>query len=286
MSQEGDYLSLQENNALIYFLFFIVILALIVLLIRRVRIEREELVKRTSPMYARLQQLNEMYLFRPVDTCRVIRKSCSSKAQYDRLNSYDYFVGLVLDNSEWVEDLVNDTETNRSLFAEYQERVCELKPCSAKKIKALKYPISVYAYHSLEEQICEREYYDPILNPVVKIIIGYTSEKGRNSYEKSTTYTFEQIVDILKAAKSQAAYKRTSQYQRSIMTDSLRYQVMRRDHFRCCLCGVSSADGAKLEVDHILPVSKGGQTEMNNLRTLCERCNRGKRDHYDPSGIN
>lgn len=64
--------------------------------------------------------------------------------------------------------------------------------------------------------------------------------------------------------------------QRRLMTDSLRYDVMRRDGFRCQICGATAADGYKLHVDHILPVSKGGKTEMGNLRTLCERCNMGK----------
>ena len=58
--------------------------------------------------------------------------------------------------------------------------------------------------------------------------------------------------------------------QRRLMTDSLRYDVMRRDGFRCQICGATAADGYKLHVDHILPVSKGGKTEMGNLRTLCE----------------
>lgn len=64
--------------------------------------------------------------------------------------------------------------------------------------------------------------------------------------------------------------------QRRLMTDSLRYDVMRRDGFRCQLCGATAKDGYKLHVDHIIPVSKGGRTEMQNLRTLCERCNMGK----------
>lgn len=56
----------------------------------------------------------------------------------------------------------------------------------------------------------------------------------------------------------------------------LRYDILRRDNFKCQICGRSQADGIKLHVDHIIPFSKGGKTEPNNLRTLCQDCNLGK----------
>ena len=87
---------------------------------------------------------------------------------------------------------------------------------------------------------------------------------------------------------SQQEYEESwRQLERKKLTKSLRYDVMRRDRFRCRLCGRSSEeDGVKLEIDHIKPISKGGKTELNNLRTLCYDCNRGKRDKYDEYGPN
>ena len=70
--------------------------------------------------------------------------------------------------------------------------------------------------------------------------------------------------------------------QRRLMTDSLRYDVMKRDGFRCVLCGATTKeDNVKLHVDHIIPIAKGGKTELSNLRPLCERCNLGKRDKIE-----
>jgi len=75
-------------------------------------------------------------------------------------------------------------------------------------------------------------------------------------------------------------------HERSLMSASLRYDIMKRDGFKCTLCGRSQADGVKLHVDHIQPVSKGGLTTPSNLRTLCQDCNLGKSDKYDESGEN
>lgn len=58
----------------------------------------------------------------------------------------------------------------------------------------------------------------------------------------------------------------------------LRFQVLKRDNFKCCACGASPArdSSVELHVDHIIPWSKGGKTELNNLQTLCFKCNSGK----------
>jgi hypothetical protein len=62
------------------------------------------------------------------------------------------------------------------------------------------------------------------------------------------------------------------------LTVGLRYRVLKRDHFRCTLCGRSPATtvGAELHVDHIVPRVRGGDNSLGNLRALCSQCNLGK----------
>lgn len=85
---------------------------------------------------------------------------------------------------------------------------------------------------------------------------------------------------------AEARRKEAVRQERSKLSASLRYDVLKRDNFRCTICGRSASDGVTLHVDHIKPVSKGGKTEMSNLRTLCDYCNLGKSDKYDPNGTN
>ena len=60
----------------------------------------------------------------------------------------------------------------------------------------------------------------------------------------------------------------------------LRLKVLKRDDFKCVFCGRSPAinSGVVLHIDHILPVAKGGATRLENLQTLCSKCNLGKSD--------
>lgn len=53
---------------------------------------------------------------------------------------------------------------------------------------------------------------------------------------------------------------------------SRRARVLARDRFKCQLCGSRE----RLEVDHIVPVARGGSWEPDNLWTLCKECHKRK----------
>lgn len=55
----------------------------------------------------------------------------------------------------------------------------------------------------------------------------------------------------------------------------LRHEVFQRDNYRCRECGATNKE-TTLEIDHIVPVSKGGTNNIKNLQTLCKTCNRAK----------
>lgn len=72
-----------------------------------------------------------------------------------------------------------------------------------------------------------------------------------------------------------------SQDQRKLMTRALRKQIMERDDYTCQICGKYMPDEIGLQIDHIVPVSRGGKTIPSNLRVLCSKCNAKKGNKYD-----
>jgi hypothetical protein len=54
-----------------------------------------------------------------------------------------------------------------------------------------------------------------------------------------------------------------------------RFEVLRRDGFKCTYCG-ARASASELHVDHVIPVVDGGSDELNNLVSACIDCNLGK----------
>lgn len=90
-----------------------------------------------------------------------------------------------------------------------------------------------------------------------------------NSEDKKTS---EKAIKKLKVeTKTQHKTKRGINWR-------LRFIVMRRDNFKCKICGRSPATNLNiiLHVDHIKPYSKCGETVQENLQTLCSKCNIGK----------
>lgn len=60
------------------------------------------------------------------------------------------------------------------------------------------------------------------------------------------------------------------------LSGSTRIRILERDGFRCVYCGRKPPEVA-LEVDHVLPLAKGGNSHSTNLVTACRECNNGKR---------
>ena len=63
--------------------------------------------------------------------------------------------------------------------------------------------------------------------------------------------------------------------ERKNIPKKIRFEVLKRDKFTCQYCGKSAPD-VVLEIDHIKPISKGGNNDIMNLITSCKDCNRGK----------
>lgn len=111
----------------------------------------------------------------------------------------------------------------------------------------------------------------------------YTSPAKRNNYSFDVTLTEKKLQKLAEYLSQQITYRKSARFQRQLMTPKLRRFILRRDNYECQKCHVSRQDEKHLllEVDHIVPVSKGGITTEQNLRALCWRCNRAKGDKLE-----
>jgi hypothetical protein len=113
---------------------------------------------------------------------------------------------------------------------------------------------------------------------VVEYKFAYTSNGGMAQRSFTVPMTEENIIELIKRLENMLTTKALEKEQRAMMTAKLREFIKNRDNYTCCNCGNSThvEPNLLLEIDHIIPISKGGCTVEENLQTLCWKCNRAK----------
>lgn len=69
--------------------------------------------------------------------------------------------------------------------------------------------------------------------------------------------------------KKYSLYTRKKLKSRATKNYKFRWKIFKRDNFTCQDCGCQK----DLELDHIIPLSQGGEDKEDNMQTLCKRCN-------------
>lgn len=108
----------------------------------------------------------------------------------------------------------------------------------------------------------------------LEFFVEYINQDEKVEEKKDEPVTNIQVASVPTSPNSVIEMRKTK---RDINL-RLRFLVMKRDNFKCCMCGRSPANTPNLElhIDHIKPWSKGGETVIENLQTLCSDCNLGK----------
>lgn len=55
--------------------------------------------------------------------------------------------------------------------------------------------------------------------------------------------------------------------------------ILKRDEYKCVMCGMGEANGMELHVDHMIPKDKGGKATIENGQTLCSVHNFRKKNY-------
>lgn len=277
----GKFMSTNEivKYTIIAFSAATVLISLICIIVHAVYVKR---VKIYSVRYKNLLELNKKFKFYTFKSeTNSFNERCNSKRSYDRIDLKNVFMSYIEKHLQVYSTLICRTNENIVNYKAYCASYNELKS-SITRNESKKIGVPLYSFIRIENNLVVKSKLSPQTTFTTRISASYTSPQGRNSYKKYYDFDYGQTVLLYNEVNRLIAARQTRTYQvqveRAKMSDSLRYDVMRRDGFRCQICGATAQEGAKLHVDHIIPVSKGGKTELSNLRTLCDRCNLGKSD--------
>lgn len=103
--------------------------------------------------------------------------------------------------------------------------------------------------------------------------ISRTGEQFRDA--PRAIRTLAQNGFLIKVAKGIYKYDPELEHQRDLedFTPKQKAAILKRDGYKCVVCGLGREHGVELQVDHIKPKDKGGRAELSNGQTLCGRHN-------------
>lgn len=279
---------LKYKNIIINILIISTIVFIIVLLIIKRNkiieifnnIKNKKILKKlkNTTLYEKIKELNNKYKFEKLDVISY-NHYVKSKIYLQNINFDDYLI-LTIDKN--YDEIQNYRTKYYNILKEYDNYEKEynnlIQFININESKNLK--LNQEQYKKYQELLLENNKIKLNINFGIDININYSSKK---EYVKKSIHKcyfisdFNEIYNRYNEMKNNGKImKINSEIERSKINSSIRYDVLKRDNYRCKICGRGSKDGVKLHVDHIIPVSKGGKTEMNNLQTLCSDCNIGK----------
>lgn len=249
----------------------VVAILLIALLVIRERLLRQ--LRSKSPLYKQLIERNVKTKFHSIKRKIQLRQRYSSKAKLDRTSVQSVFADEITNRMNAYEELANKLQANQRNWEDYSSFYQEL-------LEQVKTTTPWYVRFVERELLQRQRLVKPVIDLEFFILMTYTSPKGRNHYEKKIRYYAKDFLQQIKRSQQYLELVSTQEYlrakERSKMTASMRFNILKRDDYRCQICGASQKDGAKLHIDHIVPVANGGKTIESNLHVLCDRCNLGK----------
>jgi hypothetical protein len=262
----------------------VALIAIVVSIAVRGHLQRR-LVLSESLALRELLELNERAAPHVADQEAITSKfghRLDSKARFDRFDLSRFLSDSVLEYEQWYEREIGSRLRAVELYSAYQVSVEKIRltlgSSGTPRLRSDRFALiesGLFEKHQLSR---------PEPQARISAVVNYTSPQGRNSYFRRMEWGFDELCGGLQSAQAIRAKASTAEAlrarERRMMTSALRADILRRDGYRCKMCGASRDEGVNLHVDHILPVSHGGRTVKDNLQTLCQPCNLGKSNRF------
>lgn len=239
-----------------------------------------------------IKELNSKYQFSPIYP--LIYKYCyDTTVNFENVSCKDYLIYQFHLDTLCVRRIVKSRNNNISKEIDYKSKV------DLAKDKLGNFDVSIENLD--EEKLRNIESIESIVfnDLIEKVDTDFYAEvhlyltRGRIHRvvdEKKESFDLNEIIDVLKSIDSSKVidgrrfysgkvWKSIERVERAKVSNELRQEIFERDGYTCVICG--STEKESLEIDHIMPISKGGKTEPDNLQTLCHDCNIRKGNDID-----
>lgn len=235
-------------------------------------------VLQNSCSLQKLKDINRKYKFYK-ETYLVQTYTYDNEKIYNSISCLDYLTYQLQCLKDHVNKQIQYAKYNKRLFSDYLNEIATLNKLGNYLTDPQKLKLSKLLIIE-KDLINKNKLPKPSTEFFVKVSLYCAKMNGIVYASKTQTFYEEEINALIKKLnnKTQTFYKDREiwdsicRVERGKVSNEIRFSIYKRDGYRCCICGASQHE-TKLEIDHIIPISKGGKSTEENLQTLCHNCN-------------
>ena len=241
----------------------------------------KKFVVRNSLSLKCLQEINSKYDFHPYQ-CLDQYHTYDNEKVYDTVSCTDYLIYQLQFIEKSVLEQIKKANSNKQKYDQYLsefQNVPQLGSFSA--------PIGWLRRNKLiqiEQRLMKlQKYSTPYVQFELLVVLRCAKMSGR-IYDAKSKHFYENDIRVLLRRlhdkrgnfyNDREIWDALCRVERGKVSNRMRFSIYERDGYRCRRCGVSGQydKSVRLEIDHIIPIAKGGKSTMDNLQTLCHTCN-------------
>lgn len=263
---------------------FVISIIIIYYLLQKNTKEYDGFILQNSICLKQLKEINQRYMFYPY-ICFDQSYTYDNEKLYDAISCDDYLIYQLQFIKKDIFDQIEKVNINRRQYSEYLNELKTITQfgqfqSSIGKLKADK-------LNKKERRIIKANTYGvPTTRFFLTVTLYCSKINGQIYSRKSKRFSIDDIVMFVKRLNNKNGkfyndreiWNALCRVERGKVSNKMRFSIYERDGYRCCKCGIADRY-AQLEIDHIIPIAKGGKSTYDNLQTLCHRCNVEKGDH-------
>ena len=277
-------------SVLVFFLVLLAVIAIVLAIVIPLCVINEKYKKFViahSTALKDLAKINQHYNFNTIKNYDM-EHSYDNSDFYDTISTKDYLIYQLVYIQKGVYNAMNDAYGNKIMFDKYKQDIqekCTLNVFDTEELLKNRNRLT-----KIERKLFEKSIKTPQTSFSIYVRLIQTKINDRYVCSKSNTYGTQEIRSLIGRINNRRGdyycdreiWDAICRVERGKVSNKMRFAIYERDGYRCRMCGRRYSQG--LEIDHIIPIAKGGKSTYENLQTLCRSCNKKKGTDIIPPG--
>lgn len=238
----------------------------------------QRFVKANSKAYIAVLSINQKYNFINIKDL-TLNHTYDSETFYNNISCLDYLIYELRFLIKEVNKAITDATFNKEWYTLYLNEINGVD-CYEQYVQDTE-KLRLKKLNKIEKKLISKIKKTPKITFNIYVNLYLRNMAGRYKEEKWRSFDIKEIKTIINKLNQRRngyyldkdIWDAICRVERGKVTNRMRFAIYERDNYRCRMCGRRTDD---LEIDHIIPISKGGKSTYDNLQTLCHRCNMRK----------